>query len=123
MSLATLVWEVREFYANDMEHCELASFDAGEWSHASVIHYYKCSWATQRAKSASPVPIVAEIISVESQRLMFSSQSCGAPHKPHPKDSSARHTSTNRNQGHQGQPSSPNTWASLWVLVGASGVL
>lgn len=61
MSLATLVWEVREFYANDMEHCELASFDAGEWSHASVIHYCKCSWATQRAKSASPVPTVAEI--------------------------------------------------------------
>lgn len=61
MSLPTLVWEVREFNINDMVHCELANFDAGEWSHASVIHYCKCSWAAQRAKSASTVPTVAEI--------------------------------------------------------------
>lgn len=38
MSVATLFWGVSEFNTNGMVHCGLASFDAEEWSQASVIY-------------------------------------------------------------------------------------
>lgn len=110
-SLATLVWEVREFNANDMVRCELATFDAGEWSHASVIHYSKCSWAAQRAKSASTVPTVVEInlCRVPETHAQYAILWC-TPKAPVPKTAHQAQTGT---RGIKGSPL-PQTHGHPW---------